>query len=154
ARRASARGAWTRVDRDAGRGAARDARLGRARPARRAREPDAAGRVRRGAQPARGGIAMAQGEIVRPADLGLAEEDLAPLRRAAPASLRREGNTAAVRAQLAALIARDGFADAHADDEALAMIRGEMRRFADAEIAPAAQGWHRNDELIPLDVVA
>jgi (2S)-methylsuccinyl-CoA dehydrogenase len=101
-----------------------------------------------------GGIAMAQGEIVRPADLGLGEDDLAPLRRAAPAWLMREGNTAAVRARLAALIARDGFADPGADDDSLAMVRAEVRSFADEVIAPAAQDWHRNDQLIPLDVVA
>ena len=29
----------------------------------------------------------------------------------------------------------------------------DLLRFATAEVAPHAQTWHRNDELIPLDLV-
>ena len=39
-------------------------------------------------------------------------------------------------------------------DETLEAIRGEMRRFADAEVVPHAQDWHRTNAYIPLEVIA
>ena len=99
-----------------------------------------------------GGIAMAQGEFARPRDLGLDDDALAPLRRGAAAALLREGSTAAARAALATLIARDGFAEP-GDARELAMMREEIRAFADEAISPHAQAWHRADALIPDDVV-
>src|SRR5579872_2770737 len=51
------------------------------------------------------GIALAQGEIARPSDLGLDESPV--LRDAAAQALIRHGNTAAVRARIAQLM-RDG----------------------------------------------
>ncbi|MBL8837706.1 MAG: acyl-CoA dehydrogenase family protein [Alphaproteobacteria bacterium] len=101
-----------------------------------------------------GGIAMAQGEFARPADLGLGDGDLAPLRRPGPLLLMRAGNTPEVRAAIAARIAADGFADPGADDETLAMMRSEMRAFADEAIGPHAHSWHRDDVLIPDATVA
>src|SRR5258706_9805599 len=38
-------------------------------------------------------------------------------------------------------------------DETLATIRDEMRKFADSEVAPQAQQWHRTNSYIPLDVL-
>src|SRR5258706_14701928 len=38
-------------------------------------------------------------------------------------------------------------------DETLGTIREEMRKFADSEIAPRAQQWHRSNRYIPLDVI-
>ena len=67
-----------------------------------------------------------------------------------------EGNTAENRAALAALIgeARDGAIGDPGLDETFEAIRGEMRRFADAEVAPHAQSWHRANAYIPLEVIA
>src|SRR4029453_11311653 len=39
-------------------------------------------------------------------------------------------------------------------DETLTTMREEMRKFADSEIAPQAQQWHRTNSYIPLEVVA
>src|SRR5262249_42732089 len=39
-------------------------------------------------------------------------------------------------------------------DETLATVRDEMRKFAESEVAPRAQHWHRTNSYIPLDVVA
>ncbi len=36
----------------------------------------------------------------------------------------------------------------------LTAIRQEMRKFADSEVVPQAQGWHLTDSYIPLDVLA
>jgi (2S)-methylsuccinyl-CoA dehydrogenase len=38
-------------------------------------------------------------------------------------------------------------------DETIEAIRDQFLRYAAAEIAPHAQGWHQRDELIPLEVV-
>jgi (2S)-methylsuccinyl-CoA dehydrogenase len=101
------------------------------------------------------GIPMNQSEIVRPGDFGLDEAELAPLRGGAVATLIAEGNTIENRAELANAIA-EAPAGAIGDpglDETLEAIRGEMRRFADAEVVPHAQGWHRANAYIPLDVI-
>ncbi len=101
-----------------------------------------------------GGIAMAQGEIVRPHDLGLGDDDLAPLRGADAAQLI--GGLGEARARLAALIAAGSpaiFGEAGLDDPTLEMIRDQVRRFAERAVTPHAQDWHRQDRLIPIEIV-
>jgi (2S)-methylsuccinyl-CoA dehydrogenase len=102
-----------------------------------------------------GGIAMNQGEIVRLGDFGLDEAVIAPLRKGAVETLIAGGNTVAARARLAQLIgsAHDGAIGDPGLDETLEAIRSEMRRFADAEVVPHAQDWHRANAYIPLDVI-
>ena len=39
-------------------------------------------------------------------------------------------------------------------DETLESIREEMRRFADSEVIAHAQGWHRTNSYIPMEVIA
>jgi len=101
-----------------------------------------------------GGIPMSQGEMVRPRDLGLSPSMVAqqiegPLAALAVGADQR-------RARLVALMAESGDAtNTDRDlDETLAAIRQEIRRFAEREIAPHAQAWHRDNQLIPLNVVA
>jgi len=101
------------------------------------------------------GIAMNQGEIVRLEDFGLVDEQIAPLKQGAVAELIAQGNTVQNRARLAALIA-EAPAGAIGDpglDETLEAMRAEMRRFAEAEVVPFAQDWHRKNEYIPLEVI-
>jgi (2S)-methylsuccinyl-CoA dehydrogenase len=101
-----------------------------------------------------GGIPMSQGEIVRPADVGLSAEAVAR-RMAGPLQGLIESCNAERRARLVELIR------AHHDatvgdcglDETLATIRDEMRKFADSEVAPQAHAWHRTNSYIPLDVL-
>ena len=101
----------------------------------------------------RGGIAMSQGEIARPGDLGL----VLPAPGAAVAALMALGNTAPARARLVALMLENHghatFGATGLDDE-IEMIRDQFRRFADARVVPFAHGWHLRDELIPLDLIA
>ncbi|MDP2122874.1 MAG: acyl-CoA dehydrogenase family protein [Parvibaculum sp.] len=104
-----------------------------------------------------GGIPMSQGEIVRPADLGLSEDDVAAF-RAVPAvhRLTGAGFTTAVRAQLAELIAAHAGAATYGDaglEETYDAIREQMRRFADSEVIPHAHEWHLKDDYIPMPVV-
>ena len=39
-------------------------------------------------------------------------------------------------------------------EETLTTIRDEMRKFADSEVVPQAQAWHRTNSYIPLEVLA
>ncbi len=39
------------------------------------------------------------------------------------------------------------------NEATLAMIRDQMRRFAERAVAPFAQDWHRRDQLIPLPLI-
>jgi (2S)-methylsuccinyl-CoA dehydrogenase len=104
-----------------------------------------------------GGIALSQAEILRPADLGLEEDDLARFRTAEVAVLTRLGNTEAVRTRVALLL-RDAlsggdFGDIALGDEALDMVRDQFRRFGAERVQPFAHDWHLKDVLIPLPVV-
>jgi len=103
-----------------------------------------------------GGLAMSQGESVRPADLGLDEADLAPLRRGAAATLIAGGNSQAVRTRIAELI-RDGADSGHFGalglDETTEMVRQQFRRFSAEHVAPHAHDWHVEDRLIPLPLI-
>jgi (2S)-methylsuccinyl-CoA dehydrogenase len=61
---------------------------------------------------------------------------------------------AVARARLGALLA-DGM-PAGGDglgDETLELIRDQVRRFAERAVAPHAHDWHRQDRLIPLEVI-
>ncbi len=103
-----------------------------------------------------GGIPMNQGEIARLADFGLRSEDVAPYRTDAVETLIATGNTSASRARLARLIAEahEGPIGDPGLEETFEAIRSQMRRFADAEVVPHAQGWHRANIYIPLEVIA
>jgi (2S)-methylsuccinyl-CoA dehydrogenase len=104
-----------------------------------------------------GGIALSQGEIARPADLGLEEESLAPLRRPEPRRLIRQGNTERTRARLAKLLkdalAGGGFGALGIEDPTLELVREQFRRFGAERVTPFCHGWHLRDELIPLGVI-
>ncbi len=99
-----------------------------------------------------GGIPISQGEIVRPADLGLSAAALAARITPEVESLIVSGNTAQNRARLVELICMSHGATIGACglDETLESIRDEMRKFADSEVIDHAQGWHRSNSYIPL----
>jgi (2S)-methylsuccinyl-CoA dehydrogenase len=102
-----------------------------------------------------GGIAMSQGEIVRPADVGLAPAAVAARMAGPLESLTTSGNVER-RARLVELMRTQH--DATVGDcgleEMLTTIRDEMRKFADSEVMPQAQGWHLSNSYIPLDILS
>jgi (2S)-methylsuccinyl-CoA dehydrogenase len=103
-----------------------------------------------------GGIPMSQGEIVRPADLGLTSVEVAARMPPSVDALIATGNTADNRARLAELM-RNHHGATIGDcglDETLESIRDEMRKFSDSEVVPHAQKWHRTNSYIPLEVIA
>ncbi len=99
-----------------------------------------------------GGIALAQGEMARPADLGL--DDGAVRSMLSPgAGLIARGNTSAVRDRIAHLATNGSFGTGALDDDALESVREQIRRFVDDRVMPHAHDWHRQDTLIPIGVV-
>jgi (2S)-methylsuccinyl-CoA dehydrogenase len=103
-----------------------------------------------------GGIPMSQSEVVRPSDLGLSLAEVAARISPAVESLLATGNTAEQRARLVELMRTNHHATVGTCglDETLESIRDEMRKFADSEVIGHAQGWHRTNSYIPLDVIA
>jgi (2S)-methylsuccinyl-CoA dehydrogenase len=103
-----------------------------------------------------GGIPMSQGEIVRPADLGLSRAGLAQRMTAALETMIDAGNTAEHRARLVQLLrAQQGaLAIDYGLDDTLEAIREEMRKFAESEVVPYAHQWHLSNDYIPLEIIA
>ncbi len=103
-----------------------------------------------------GGIPMSQGEVVRPFDLGLSPAQVAARINPVVEGLIAGGNTAERRARLIELIRASHGATVGTCglDETLESIREEMRKFADSEVIGHAQGWHRTNSYIPLEIIA
>jgi len=103
-----------------------------------------------------GGIPMSQGEMVRPADLGVSTADVARFTSGAVTDLIAEGFDQQAKAELAALIAANAnavtFGEIGLDDE-MTLVRDQFRKFALDRVVPFAHEWHLKDELIPLSVV-
>ncbi len=100
-----------------------------------------------------GGIPISQGEMLRPADMGLGAGDLGAFLVPAVERLVAGGNTDAARMRIAELIADGGFGDPGMGDETLDLVREQFRRFAREKIAPHAHEWHVQDRLIPIEVI-
>jgi (2S)-methylsuccinyl-CoA dehydrogenase len=102
-----------------------------------------------------GGIPMSQGEIVRPADLALAGEAVGARVAGVLSGLAGSDNVDR-RARLVELMqAHHGATVGDCGlEETLTTIRDEMRKFADSEVVPQAQAWHRTNSYIPLEVLA
>jgi (2S)-methylsuccinyl-CoA dehydrogenase len=104
----------------------------------------------------RGGLPMGQGEMARPQDLGLSEEDERTLMTAEVRELVRTGNTDANRRRLVELmIERQGSATVGDPglDEELEMVREQFRRFSEDRVVPHAHEWHLKDALIPMEII-
>jgi (2S)-methylsuccinyl-CoA dehydrogenase len=102
-----------------------------------------------------GGIPISQVEIVRPSDLGLSAAAVAARLPAEVEEVIVTGNTAGNRARLVELMTASHGATVGACglDETLETIREEMRKFADSEVIDRAQGWHRANSYIPMEVI-
>ena len=98
-----------------------------------------------------GGIALSQVEMVRPADMGVGEDAIEAFRKATAEIVG--GNNAAARQRIAELIADGHYGEAALGDETLEMVRDQFRRFAEEQVAPHCHGWHKQDLLIPIEIV-
>ena len=100
-----------------------------------------------------GGIPISQTEMVRPGDLGVpTAAALGFLSSPVVAELTDRAALNAARQTIVAG-ALDGQFGTVGLDETHQAIRNQFLRYAAAEIAPHAQTWHQNDELIPMPVV-
>jgi (2S)-methylsuccinyl-CoA dehydrogenase len=98
-----------------------------------------------------GGIPMNQGEVFRPADLGVSAARLPPVIEAL-----RPGADQAVKDRIVVLLEaargrpsleRSGL------DETLEAVREQFTAFAAEKIAPHAHAWHLDNRLIPLALI-
>ncbi|MFU8823046.1 acyl-CoA dehydrogenase family protein [Yoonia sp.] len=103
-----------------------------------------------------GGIPMSQGEIMRPQDIGLSQDDMRAMMIPAVMTLTEQGNTQAARMRLVDLMqdqAANLTVGASGLDDELEMIRAQFRRFSLEKVEPHAHDWHLKDELIPLSII-
>src|SRR5258706_11948655 len=98
-----------------------------------------------------GGLPMNQGEMFRPADLGVSAGRLAPL----IARLQRAASQAAKSRIVQLLDQARGRPSLEASglDETLEAVCDQFHAFAAEKIAPFAHGWHLRDELIPVELI-
>ncbi|THD77542.1 MAG: acyl-CoA dehydrogenase [Phenylobacterium sp.] len=98
-----------------------------------------------------GGAPMNQGEVFRPADLGVATGRLEPVIAAL-----RPGAGQAVKHRIVALLdqarGRPSL-EASGLDETLEAVREQFTGFAAEKITPFAHGWHLANALIPLELI-
>ena len=93
-----------------------------------------------------GGLPMGQNELFRPADLGIG----AAARTLSDSCAELiEADHAPTRADLAEALTRGHWPSESLHDADLDAIRGQFRRFTDAEIIPHAQKWHLANDLVP-----
>ena len=102
-----------------------------------------------------GGIPMSQGEIARPSDMGLSAAAV-ERRMAGPLGEFFTLGNEQRRARLIELMVGHHHATIGdcGLDETLTAIRDQMRKFADSEVVPRAQEWHRSNRYIPLEIIA
>ncbi|MBN9145147.1 MAG: acyl-CoA dehydrogenase [Novosphingobium sp. 63-713] len=101
----------------------------------------------------RGGIAMNQGEVIRPADLC---DNADALDAPALTRLIREGGTQEVKTAIARHLmdARGRVTLENCGlDETLTLIRDQFFALSNDKVAPHAHEWHLKDELIPIELV-
>lgn len=103
-----------------------------------------------------GGVPMNQGETIRPHELGALDEVDALFANASTRLLIEQGLTPESMAAAATFLP-DSLSRATVEntgeDETMAMIRDQFRRYSDDKIAPHAHEWHLNNDYIPMDVV-
>ncbi len=102
-----------------------------------------------------GGIPMCQSEMVRFHELDLTPEDRDTFATLGVAALIK-ANSPAARARLIELIRHaegSGHFGTSGVDETLEAMRGEMRRFVEAEVKPHAHEWHMHNVYIPLEII-
>src|SRR5437879_2212110 len=98
-----------------------------------------------------GGLPMNQGEMFRPADLGVDAERLNPV-----IARLQPGASQAAKARIVDLLdearGRPSL-EASGLDETLEAVRNQFTAFATEKIGPFAHGWHLRDELIPIALI-
>ncbi|GAB5455330.1 MAG: hypothetical protein Hens2KO_15590 [Henriciella sp.] len=104
-----------------------------------------------------GGVPMNQGETIRPHEFDAVTAADALFAHASVRTLIEKGLTPDSMSAAADFLP-DSLARATVEntgeDETMAMIREQFRRYADDKIVPYAHEWHLKNEYIPMDVVS
>ena len=104
-----------------------------------------------------GGIPMSQGEMLRPQDIGLSQDDQRAMMIPEVMTLSQSGNTQAARTRLVELMQEQSAnttVGASGLDDEMEMIRDQFRRFSLDKVEPHAHEWHLKDELIPMEIIS
>ncbi|HEY7979090.1 MAG TPA: acyl-CoA dehydrogenase family protein, partial [Rhizomicrobium sp.] len=104
-----------------------------------------------------GGVAMSQGEIARPYNMGVSNEHIGEFWNADVDELTRIGTSREVRDGIADYLRTHAGAMFYGEpglDETMGMVREQFYRFAQDKVTPFAHQWHLKDELIPLQVIS
>jgi (2S)-methylsuccinyl-CoA dehydrogenase len=104
-----------------------------------------------------GGVAMSQGEIARPYNMGASNEHIGEFWNADVDELTRIGTSREVRDGIADYLRTHAGAMFYGEpglDETMGMVREQFYRFAQDKVTPFAHQWHLKDELIPLQVIS
>lgn len=101
-----------------------------------------------------GGLPISANELVRPAQMGLAEAAAILAGNPAMASLIEAAADPRPRADLFAHIRAGGTIAESLGDETIDTIRDQYRRFTAQKITPHAHRWHLDDALIPDSLIA
>ncbi|MHA7898702.1 MAG: acyl-CoA dehydrogenase family protein [Henriciella sp.] len=103
-----------------------------------------------------GGVPMNQGEIIRPHEFDALAEVDALFEHVAVRTLIEKGLTpdtiAAAATHLPDSLGR-ATVENTGEDETMAIIRDQFRRYSDDRIVPHAHEWHLKNAYIPMDVV-
>jgi (2S)-methylsuccinyl-CoA dehydrogenase len=101
-----------------------------------------------------GGVDLGPCESISLADLGIKDGDLREtLLLPDVVSFSAEHANGDVYLEIAAHVRDHGMPNHGYDDEMLEEIRAQFAKFVDAEVIPRAQDIHRQDILIPMDIV-
>lgn len=103
-----------------------------------------------------GGIAMNQGEMIRPVDITDDRGVMNLLFAPALVTLMTKGGGQAVKTAIAKRLAEARGRPTLENtglDETFEMIRDQFHAFAEEKVTPFAHEWHLKDELIPLELV-
>ncbi|HWA30398.1 MAG TPA: acyl-CoA dehydrogenase family protein [Rhizomicrobium sp.] len=104
-----------------------------------------------------GGVAMSQGEIARPYNMGVSNDVIGEFWTADVDALTRAGTSREVREGIANYLRTHAGAMFYGEpglDDTMGMIREQFYRFAQEKVTPFAHQWHLKDELIPLPVIS
>ncbi len=101
-----------------------------------------------------GGVDLGACENIALSELGLTQSDLVEtLLQPSVLAFSKEHANGDVYLELAARARDEGFPNTGLGDEMLDEVRAQFRKFVDAAVIPQAQDIHRNDVLIPMDIV-
>jgi (2S)-methylsuccinyl-CoA dehydrogenase len=101
-----------------------------------------------------GGVDLGACENIGLSELGITDADLREtVLQAEVVAFSAEHANGSVYLELAAQARDHGFPNPGFEDEMLEEIRSQFAKFVDAEVIPRAQDIHRQDVLIPMDIV-